>query len=219
MPYVPRTCLPGGDLFAASLSGELCERQGPPPSGGYANCNGVSFLSARGGGAAALEPLPYPFKPRRPMPPVRVFDIVQQVTFIGPDVVVASDQLTTPIPFQMLAMVGTASGNLVYIDIGIGRPDAEQRRRTMLARFRLPGGLSLAPRLVDVSDYITDPDSPPDLERRGLVRRRRTQAWGRRRWSRLHRSSPPRAARSRRSTGWARPSRPRSVAPGCPSMP
>ncbi len=55
MPYIPQSCLPGGDLFAAVFAGEQCERQGPPPVGGYPNCGGVSFLSV-GGGGLCLSP-------------------------------------------------------------------------------------------------------------------------------------------------------------------
>ena len=143
MPYVPQSCLPGGDLFAATLAGEQCERQGPPPVGGYQNCGGVSFLSVGGGGLLpelAAVPL---HAPRRPMPPVRIFDYVERVSFVGPDVLVSNSetQLLTPVPFQMLAIVGTGSGDMVYVDIGIGRPDAAQLARIDAGQFALPGGL------------------------------------------------------------------------------
>ena len=161
MPYVKGSCLPGGDLFAAVFAGEQCERQGPPPVGGYANCGAVSFLSV-GGGGLLPEPLPYPFIPRRPMPPVRIFDFVQRVAFIGPNVAVTATQdgLVTPVAFQMLAMVGTGSGDIVYVDIGIGRPDAGTGADDA-GEFACPAAY-LAPRLLDINDYITNP-VPPEI--------------------------------------------------------
>ena len=106
------------------------------------------------------EPLPYPFTPRRPMPPVRIFDLVQKVTFIGPDVLVGffPDAPVNPIPIQMLAMVGTGSGNIVFVDIGIGSVDGGAGANDD-GGFACPAAY-LAPRLFDMNDYIVDPIPP-----------------------------------------------------------
>ena len=68
-PHIhPLIGLNGGDLFAVVADGEECEEsQGPPPVGGYAACNGVSFgTSIAGDGGLLMEPLAYPFRAPSP---------------------------------------------------------------------------------------------------------------------------------------------------------
>ncbi len=170
MPYYPGACVAGGLLFAAALDSEACERQGVPPPGGYDNCNGLLFYNP------ALkqripEPLPYPFVPRRPEPPVRIPGILGQVqslayTGYGMQVGYFSADLVGTVPFQFFAIPGTAVGDLVYVDLGPGFPcSADGGCEGGGGTLPVDGGFPcppayFAPRLVDQNDYIADPLLP-----------------------------------------------------------
>lgn len=159
-PFIPGSCLPGGDLFAALRDSENCELEGPPPSGGYFDCNGVSFLSASAG-ALLPEPLPYPFTPRRPLPPVRIIgSIATQLTYLGPNLQVSwqNADLPSPVPIQELAVVGTAGGDMVFIDVGVGSVDGGSGSSGS-GFFPCPV-TQLAPRLLDQNDYLQHPITP-----------------------------------------------------------
>ena len=118
----------------------------------------MSFLSTLSGGLLP-EPLPYPFVPRRVEPPVRVGGLVQQVTFIGPELEVSAfaTDLPGPAPIQELAIAGTAVGDMFYIDLGAGTVDGGPLGDAGI--FPCPPTL-LAPRLVDINDYLLTPVGP-----------------------------------------------------------
>ncbi len=157
LPALPGTCIPGGTLFAAALDSESCERSGPPPVGGYNACNGIVFFDpadvAGPFGGRVPEPLPAPFVPRRPLPPVRVDGIVTSLAFVGPALAVGgfSGSLPAPVPSQVALIAGTTVGDLDYIDVGIGTP---------LGGTADGGGgwpcppAYFAPRILDQSDYV-----------------------------------------------------------------
>ncbi len=169
LPYLPGSCLGGGTVFAAALDSENCERNGPPPPGGYNDCNGVVFFNpvAAEGDPNPLHarlpaPLPYPFQRSsdHPMPPVRIGGIVQQLAFTGPGLHISqfSPSLSTPVPLEEALIAGTAEGDLFYVDLGFGwadggtGPDAD-------GGFGCPPAY-LAPRLLDANDYVPSPVLP-----------------------------------------------------------
>ncbi len=159
-PHIhPLIGLNGGDLFAVVADGEQCERQGPPPVGGYTSCDGVSFgTTVTGDGGMLLEPLAYPFVPRRPAPPLRINDPVTQVAFLGANLQITafSTALIAPVPLQLLAVVATTGGSFLYVDIGFGAPGAGTGPSTDAGVFPFPPAY-LAPRLFDTGDYVASP--------------------------------------------------------------
>jgi hypothetical protein len=162
LPYYPGTAVPGGSVFAAALDSENCEVNGPPPSGGYLDCNGVLFFDAVGAHARLPAPLPFPFDPALapPLPPVRVYGIVTSLTFTGPgmNIVDFDTAITNPIPIQDALIAGTTDGDLVYIDLGFGNPQGGTGNNDG-GGYPLPPAY-FAPRIFDINDYLPTPIYP-----------------------------------------------------------
>ncbi len=168
LPYLPGSCQPGGTVFAAALDSENCERRGPPPLGGYFNCNGVVFFQPTNGiwdqdpaHERLPAPLPYPFQmsPDRLLPPVEVGGIVTALAFTGANLQVSqfSTVLSTPVPIQMALIAGTANGDLFFIDLGVGWKGGGTGQ--VDGGFPCPPAY-LAPRLLDENDYLPNPTLP-----------------------------------------------------------
>ena len=159
LPYLPGTCLPAGAVFAAALDSENCERNGPPPPGGYLGCNGVVFFDAVGKHARLPAPLPYPFDPSQapPLPPVRVYGIVTSLTFVGPGMTVGSfdSAITNPVAIQDALIAGTTDGDLAYIDLGFGSSTGGTGNDDG-GGYPCPPAY-LAPRIFDQNDYQSPP--------------------------------------------------------------
>ncbi len=159
LPYLPGTCAPAGGVFAAALDSENCERNGPPPPGGYLGCNGVVFFDAVGTHARLPAPLPYPFDRSLapPLPPVRVYGIVTSLQFVGPGMTVGSfdSSVANPVPIQDALIAGTTDGDLAYIDLGFGFGDGGTGNDDG-GGYACPPAY-FAPRIFDVNDYQSPP--------------------------------------------------------------
>jgi hypothetical protein len=159
LPYYPGTCVAAGGVFAAALDSENCEVNGPPPTGGYLNCNGVVFFDAVGKHARLPAPLPYPFDPALapPLPPVRVYGIVTSLQFVGPGLTIGDfdTAMTNPVPVQDALIAGTTDGDLVYIDLGFGF-DGGGTGNDDGGGYACPPAY-FAPRILDQNDYQPGP--------------------------------------------------------------
>jgi hypothetical protein len=169
LPFYPGTCVSGGAIFAAALDSENCEQTGPPPPGGYDNCNGIVFFdpsAAPPGDPNPLDyrvraPVPYPFqRANRVLPPVRVYGIVQSLAFTGPGLNVGSfnASLPTAVPVQDALIVGTTVGDLDYIDIGFGSEFGGTGNGDG-GGYPCPPAY-FAPRILDQADYVAGLATP-----------------------------------------------------------
>ena len=161
LPYLPGTCVAAGAIFAAAFDSEQCEQRGPPPPGGYIDCNGIvffdlskAFSDSNPMHARLPAPLPYPFVQSldRPLPPVRISGIVHAMAFTGPAMEVGGFSTTTAssIPLQVALIVGTDEGDFFYLDLGFGSPGGGTE--SVDGGYPCPPSY-FAPRLVDLTDY------------------------------------------------------------------